>query len=94
MPQLIKHFKRAILGLFGLALLLYAGDAISLRMRLPAGLDSVPVQPYYAIPQKDGKTEFVLADPETLTCAHSLFPQLGYKPCWYVSRHRQVRMDE
>jgi hypothetical protein len=94
MQQLLAQLRRALLGIAAAVLLVYVGDAVVLRMRMPAGLDSIPVHPYYAIPQKDGKTEFVLADPDTRTCARSLFPQLGYSPCWYVRRHLQVQINE
>ena len=94
MRELPRRVRQAVLGTAMAALLLYAGDAVVLRNRMPAGLDTIPVQPYYAIPQKDGKTEFVLADPDTRTCTRSLFPQFGYKPCWYVRRHLQVRINE
>jgi hypothetical protein len=94
MQQLMRTVSRAVAGLVAAVLLLYVGDAVVLRMRMPAGLDTIPVQPYYAIPQKDGKTEFVLADPATRTCTRSLFPQLGYNPCWYVRRHLQLQINE
>ena len=94
MKRLIGQVKRALLGVFAAVLLLYVGDAVSVRLRRPASIDSIPVQPYYSIPQKDGKMEFILADPDTRTCAHSLFPQLGYNPCWYVSRHLQLQINE
>jgi hypothetical protein len=78
------------------AILLYAGDYLSVRYRFPGNrpaFGSVRVHPYYAIPQKDGKTEIVLQDPERRTCVHSLFPHLGAKPCWYVKRHTHERID-
>src|SRR4051794_28378149 len=69
--------------------LLYLGDYLSLRFRVPSRepLESVPIEVYYAIGLKGMKTEYTRADPETETCAHSLFPQEGYRPCWYVMRH-------
>ncbi len=94
MRELLGRIRRALLGLLAAALLLYVGDAVVLRQRLPGGLESIPVQPYYAIPQKNGKTEFMLAPPDTRTCANALFPQLGSNPCWYVRRHLQVRINE
>ncbi len=41
-------------------------------------LGSVQVQPYYAVPQKDGKTEFMMLDPEVDTCVQSLLPHFGH----------------
>ena len=76
----------AILGLAAL----YAGDYLTARR---AALGSVKVDRYYAIPQKDGKTEFVSAPPENQACVQSLLPHLGYNPCWYVNRHKRKRID-
>jgi hypothetical protein len=71
--------------------LLYVGDYASVRYRIPRSRDpfgTVEVQPYYVVPLKDGKTEFMFLKPESQVCVHSLFPHLGHDPCWYVSRHR------
>jgi len=71
--------------------LLYAGDYAAVRYRIPRDRDplgTVEVQPYYAVPLKDGKTEFMYLNPENEVCVHSLFPHLGHRPCWYVRRHR------
>ena len=76
----------AILGLC----ILYGGDYLAAR-RGPLG--TVKVERYYAIPQKDGKTEFAFLEPESQTCVPSLLPHLGYNPCWYVNRHRRKRID-
>jgi hypothetical protein len=56
-------------------------------------LGSVKVQPYYAVPQKDGKTEFILLDPEVDTCVQSLLPHLGQPPCWQLNKKKQKRID-
>jgi hypothetical protein len=76
----------AILGLC----VLYGCDYLAGRH---ATLGTVKVERYYAIPQKDGKTEFVFAAPESQACVQSLLPHLGYSPCWYVNRHRRKRID-
>ncbi|HEY2013436.1 MAG TPA: hypothetical protein VGH38_08040, partial [Bryobacteraceae bacterium] len=49
---------------------------------------AVDVAVYYAVGLKGHKVEYTRADPETETCSQSLFPQMGYRPCWYVKRHR------
>jgi hypothetical protein len=69
--------------------LLYLGDYLSIRFRKGEPLTSVQIEVYYAVKLKGQKTEFMRADPETETCVHSLFPQIGYRPCWYVTRHMQ-----
>lgn len=56
-------------------------------------LGSVQVQPYYAVPQKDGKTEFIMADPEVDACVQSLLPHMGKSPCWQLLKHKSKRID-
>lgn len=75
--------------------LLYAGDYLSVRYRIPnrEPLGVVQIQRYYAVRQKDRKTEYYFLDPETRQCVHSLFPQLGFSPCWYVSRKTKQEID-
>jgi hypothetical protein len=51
------------------------------------------VRPYYAVPQKNHKTEFLFDEPQDETCVHSLFPHLGDEPCWYLSTHKDQRID-
>lgn len=74
--------------------LLWAGDYLSVRHRMAhktAGdpVETISVRPVYAIARKDGEDEFDIGDPETQSCVHSLFPHLGYNPCWYVKRESQ-----
>jgi len=76
--------------------LLYAGDYASVRYRIPRSRDplgTVEIQPYYAVPLKDGKTEFMFLPTQNQVCVHSLFPHLGYNPCWYARRKRNKRID-
>lgn len=43
-----------------------------------------------AIPNKGNKTTFELDQvhpEEDVPCSHSLFPEGGNRPCWYVARH-------
>jgi hypothetical protein len=77
--------------------LLYSGDYVVVRSRaafprLGSAYDSVQVVRLYAIPLKNGRTEYELdaRQPEvTLTCVRALFPHLGYNPCWYLRRNSQ-----
>lgn len=73
---------------------IYAGDFLSLRFQIPSRpqLGSVPMKSYYAVKMKNGKTEVMPADANILTCTNSLFPQLGYAPCWYVRRKNPVQV--
>ena len=74
----------------------YLGDDLSLRYRIPRNrepLGAVTVQRYDAIEEKNNKTEFDFENPITVTCVHSLFPHMGYQPCWYLSRHSEQRIN-
>jgi hypothetical protein len=75
---------------------LYAGDYLLLRYRIAANREPfgrVKTQAYYAVPQKNKKTEFYFQDPQMQNCVHSLFPHMGDSPCWYLSRHTQQRIN-
>lgn len=74
----------------------YLADGLSLRLHIPRSrqtLGTVTVQRYDAIAEKNGKTEFAFEDPVVQPCVHSLFPQMGYTPCWYLSRHSEQRIN-
>ncbi len=85
--------RRIGVGLVMLAGLLYGGDWLAARWRGPRAFGAVVVRPYYAVPLKDGKTEFMMLSPETRTCVHALFPHFGDAPCWYLEGHRQQRIE-
>jgi hypothetical protein len=93
---LSRVFKRAIVAVvLGLALL-YAADFLLLRYRVATNRNpygTVTVQPYYAVPRKDHKTEFLFDDPQDETCVNSLFPHMGDSPCWYLNRNKQKRIN-
>ena len=76
---------------------LYAGDFLSLRLRLPRRemLGTVTLHTYYSVKLKNGKTEYDYAGDHEVSCANSIFPQFGVKPCWYASRHteEQITID-
>ena len=82
-----------VAGLAALAGLLYGGDWLSARWRGPHHDGAERARPYYAVPLKDGKTEFMMLSPETRTCVHSLVPHFGDAPCWYLEGHKQQRID-
>jgi hypothetical protein len=84
--------KRILLGIVAILLVLYIGDFISVRVRM---LHPKPGDPFetitafriIAISEKGNKTEYDV-DPvqpqQSGECAHSLFPQHGDPPCWYL----------
>ena len=99
MPE-FNTVKRVFLQIVGVMLLVcglvYAGDYLSLRFKIPPGrqqFGSVTVEPYYEIHEKNGKTEYDFKDPEPETCANSLFPHFGYQPCWYLRRHPERKIE-
>jgi hypothetical protein len=47
----------------------------------------------YIIHVKGGKIQYEPGPQETDTCVHSLFPQLGCSPCWYLTGHADKLID-
>lgn len=84
------------LVLAGVCALAYAADFGVFHLRLAMKsqpFDSITVDRYYAVAQKNGKTEFIFQPSEVQTCSKTLFPQGGYTPCWYLRRHTEQRTD-
>jgi hypothetical protein len=79
----------------GLLLFFYALDFTwyELRVHFPslgAASGSVHRIRLLAIPNKGNKTTYELdmVHPEDdVPCSHSLLPEGGMRPCWYVARH-------
>ncbi len=74
----------------------YAGDYASVRIPIPKGREvysTVTVRPYLAVGLKSGKSDLYFLDPQKQTCVNSLFPHLGYNPCWYVRKHTHQRVQ-
>ena len=91
-----RIIPRIVAALVLLALIVYAGDYLSVRYKIPKSRDpfsTVTIRPYYAIHEKNGRTEFDFAQPESQGCVRSLFPHFGYTPCWYLKRHTDKRID-
>ncbi len=91
--------KRMVLivagGLAVLLALTYAVDYLVLRYRMSANgnaFSTVTVRSYYAVQEKNNRTEFVFKDSEDQTCVHSLFSHLNYAPCWYLTRHTEKQI--
>jgi hypothetical protein len=92
----MKLLKRIALILAGLLALLYAGDYASVRIPIPKGraaFGTVLVRPYYDVGLKGGRSDFYFLDPQKRTCVNSLFPHLGYSPCWYLQKHTHPRTN-
>ena len=77
--------------------ILYLGDFLSLRFGIPVRdtFGSVTVHTYYVVKLKNGKTEYDYAGDHDVSCANSLLPQFGVKPCWYARRRteEQITID-
>lgn len=94
--QRVKLVRRIGWIVAGLLALVYAGDYASVRIPIPKGRSpygTVTVRPYYDVGLKSGKSEFYFLDPRKQTCVNSLFPHLGYNPCWYVRKHARQRIE-
>ncbi|MFY9644561.1 MAG: hypothetical protein WAK29_05235 [Terriglobales bacterium] len=92
--------KRALLigavTLATLVLVTYVGDYCSLHYQIPGGraqFGQVPRNVLYVIHMKGSKIQYEPGPQETDTCVHSLFPQYGCSPCWYVMRHPDKLID-
>ena len=91
----MKLIQRIALIVVGLLALVYAGDYASVRIPIPKGraaYSTVIVRPYYDVGLKSGKSDFYFLDPQKQTCVNSLFPHLGYNPCWYLRKHTHPRI--
>jgi len=94
--RLRRSFFATILALAAAVALAFVVDFLIFRIRVAANWNpygSVTVDHYYAVAQKSGKTEFMFDPPQAQPCSHSLFPQSGYQPCWYLSRHPEQRTN-
>jgi hypothetical protein len=73
------------------------GDYLSVRLRVPRrdSFGNITVHTYYVIKLKSGKNEYDYAGDQVVPCSNSLLPQMGAKPCWWVSRHpnQQITID-
>jgi len=85
---------RIAFGVAAAGALLYGGDYLALRLRIPGNREpfgAVDVQRSYTVPLKSGRTEYYFDPPVPQRCVNSLFPHFGSPPCWYLRRHtRQV----
>ena len=89
--------RRVLIAVLVVAGLLYLGDFLSLRLRIPRRepFGSVTVHTMYAVKLKNGKTEYDDGGDQVVSCSNSLLPQMGNAPCWYVSRKttQQINID-
>jgi hypothetical protein len=82
-----RYAKLTFLAGVVLLLFVYVGDDVIVRLRI-ASKGSAPfgsVQVLSVTPLKNGRVD-IYADPTPEECLHSLFPHLGYAPCWYLTQ--------
>jgi hypothetical protein len=88
MTRRILH--RALVATVIAVAALYVGDDLALNYRIARGgaaAATETVTVLYGTPLKDGRVSIFWNQPQTETCARSIFPHLGYLPCWYAKRH-------
>jgi hypothetical protein len=91
-----RIFLGVVVVVLGVALLAYGVDFAVYRIRVAMNRNpygSVVVTNYYAILQKNGKTQFIFEPPQPESCVNALFPHAGMRPCWYLSRHPEQRTN-
>jgi hypothetical protein len=94
--RLWRIFFGMILAVLTAAALAYGLDYAVFRVRAATDRNaygSVTVNHYYAILQKNGKTQLIFDPPQAQTCVHAVFPHEGWLPCWYLTRHPDQRTD-
>ena len=92
----MRTLARLTLGFVIAAVLVYTADAAWVRLRLAnhrEATSTVQVRILLAVPQKGGRVEYIPGDPQTQTCVLSMFPHLGFEPCWYVTRHTRKQVN-
>jgi len=92
-----KIVALSLTGLIATCGLLYATDYLIWRYKLATGHSPygiVMVQFYYAIQEKNGKTEYDYQPPQPDRCVNALLPHAGYSPCWYERKHpeKEIRI--
>jgi len=87
--------KRIVLVVLALLALLYVGDYASVRFWIPGHnpFGSVTVTISYSVMKKSGKPDYYFQPPQAETCVRSIFPHLGYTPCWYLRRHTSEQIN-
>ena len=82
--------KRILTFAILLALVVYLGDYLSAKFRIPGNrpvFESMEVQRDFAIYLKDRTIEYTGVTTAQQQCVLSLFPHFGDTPCWYLRRH-------
>jgi hypothetical protein len=92
----IPILRRFLVGTVVALVFCYVSDDLMIRYRMrrsPSAYGQVTVHRLDTIPEKNGRMEYVPEPPVVETCIHSLFPHIGYLPCWYLSRKTEQRVN-
>ena len=95
MRLVLRLSRWLLLGAGALLLVLYVGDSVAVRYRMARTASGGPLDEvtfYYATLLKNGRVQVFYDQPQTEVCIHALFPQLGYRPCWYAHRENVRRI--
>ncbi|HZQ19577.1 MAG TPA: hypothetical protein VFA90_12710 [Terriglobales bacterium] len=87
-----KIFGGVVLTCVVFSAVVYACDYLIWRYRAATNHNAygtLTVQYYYAIGEKNGKTEYDFQPPQQETCVNSLFSHAGNSPCWYERKHTE-----
>jgi hypothetical protein len=89
MNKYVKLLSRIVIAGAILTGALYVADWATLRVRLAHGTayGSVEIHQFLATSLKGSKTEYDMTGSFQQECTHSIFPQRGYSPCWWLQRH-------
>lgn len=92
-----RFFQTILPSLILAVILIYLGDYLSLRYKIPnrEPYGSVNVRELYAVKLKNKQTEYMAEPPAPQECVNSVFPHFGDLPCWYLTRHtrQQINVD-
>ena len=82
-----RYAKFVFLAAVFSLLLTYLGDYAIVRLRSAEKRSDLfgGVEVMTAATMKNGRVE-IYSNPKPEVRLHSLFPQLGYEPCWYLTR--------
>jgi hypothetical protein len=87
--KLKSYVIRALLLCVVLIAVVYMSDYLIAQYRAShgnAGSVYGTVTVYLATEMKNGQVQLFYRNPMPMKCVRTLFPQLGYTPCWYLSR--------
>lgn len=87
-----KYVKLTVAAVILLCAVLYGCDFAVFRYKMAyrgTGAAFGAVRYLLAAEKKNGSVEIYYNNPQTESCARSLFPQSGRRPCWYASRQTE-----